>query len=144
MDPTISLITLATRDLDRSVKFYEGGLGWKRSAIGEETGEVAFFRTNGCVLAVWLRDALASDVGVSADGSGFSGISLAQNVRTHDEVDAVLSTAEKAGGRIVKLAVEQDWGGYAGYFADPDDHLWEVAWNPGFPLREDGTIELPE
>jgi uncharacterized protein len=143
MDPTISLITLAIRDLDRSVKFYGDGLGWKRSSIGEETGEVAFFRTNGCILAVWLRDAMANDVGVSADGSGFSGVALAHNVRTHDDVDAVLSTAERAGGRIVKRAVEQDWGGYAGYFADPDGHLWEVAWNPGFPLREDGTIELP-
>jgi uncharacterized protein len=144
MEPCISLITLGVRDLERSVRFYREGLGWKRSSVGEETNEVAFFQTNGSILAVWLRDELAKDVGVPSDGSGFSGFSLAHNVQTHDEVDEVLATAEKSGGRLVKPGVEKDWGGYAGYFADPDGHLWEVAWNPGFPLREDGTIELPE
>jgi catechol 2,3-dioxygenase-like lactoylglutathione lyase family enzyme len=138
------LITLGTRDLGRSVRFYGDSLGWKRSSIGLETNEVAFFHTNGSILAVWLRDELAKDVGVSAEGAGFSGFALAHNVRTHDEVDQVLALAGRSGGSIVKPAVEKDWGGYAGYFADPDGHLWEVAWNPGFPLREDGTIELPD
>jgi uncharacterized protein len=144
MQPCISLITLGTRDLERSVRFYKDGLGWQRSSVGEETNEVAFFRTNGCILAVWLREELAKDVGVPVEGSGFSGFSLAHNVRTHNEVDQVLTAAARSGGTLVKPAVEKDWGGYAGYFADPDGHLWEVAWNPGFPLREDGTIELPE
>ena len=144
MKPFISLITLGIRDLERSIRFYGDGLGWRRSSVGEETQEVAFFHTSGCILAVWLRDALANDVGVSAEGSGFSGFSLAHNVPTHDEGDEVLETAETAGGRIVRAAVENDWGGYAVYFADPDGHLWEVAWNPGFPLREDGTVELPD
>ncbi|HEX3244620.1 MAG TPA: VOC family protein [Chloroflexota bacterium] len=144
MEPRITLITLGTRNLERSVRFYRDGLGWKRSSVGEETNEVAFFHTGGCILAVWLREALARDVGVPDDGTGFAGFSLAHNVRTREEVDRVLKTVERAGGSIARPGKELDWGGYAGYFADPDGHLWEVAWNPGFPILEDGTVDLPD
>ena len=144
MEPRVTLITVGIRDLERAVRFYRDGMGWKRSSIGQETGEVAFFHTGGCVLALWLRDELAKDVGISSEGSGFSGFSLAHNVRTRDEVDEVLLAAQNAGGRIVRPGVTKEWGGYAGYFADPEGVLWEVAWNPGFPLRDDGSIDLPE
>ena len=95
MRPHVSLITLGISDLDRSIRFYGDGLGWKRSSIGVETNEVAFFHTNGSILVVWLREELAKDAGVSPEGSGFSGFALAHNVPTHDEVDQVLALAGK-------------------------------------------------
>jgi hypothetical protein len=95
------------------------------------------------VLALWGRDALAADAQIPGAGSGFPGIALAYNTRAKAEVDAVLAEAEAAGGRIVKPAKDTFWGGYAGYFADPDGHLWEVAWNPDWPLADDGSVRLP-
>ena len=133
MEPRISLITLGVGDLDRSVYFYRDGLGlplWGSYELG-----IAFFTLQGTWLALYPREALAGDANVPAEGGGFSGVTLAHNVASRERVDAVLTEAEAAGARIVKPAWEAFWGGYSGYFADPDGHLWEVAWNPYLPLE---------
>jgi uncharacterized protein len=141
MEPWISLLTLGVRDIERSRRFYRDGLGWPESAAG--TADVAFFRTGGVVLALYRRDLLAADANLSPEGSGFAGIGLAHNVATRERVDAALLAAVAAGGTLLKPGTETEWGGYTGYFADPDGFLWEIACNPGFPLREDGSIDLP-
>lgn len=141
MEQRLTLITLGVADLPRSVAFYER-LGWERSV--RKTEGVAFFQAGGIVLSLYPRDALAKDADMAPEGSGFPGFSLAYNTRTRDEVDAVLAEAVPAGGTLVKPAYEIFWGGYVGFFADPDGFLWEVAWNPMFPLTEDGAIVLPE
>ena len=141
VDPWISLITLGVRDIEYSRRFYRDGLGWPVSA--ESTEDVAFFRTGGMVLALYKRELLAADANLSPEGSGFAGIALAHNVATRDLVDAALEAAVAAGGTLLKPGTEAEWGGYTSYFTDPDGFLWELAWNPGFPLREDGTIDLP-
>ncbi|MPY76382.1 MAG: VOC family protein [Alphaproteobacteria bacterium] len=141
MEQRMTLITLGVKDLSHSVAFYER-LGWERSVRKAEG--VAFFQAGGIVLSLYPRDALAKDADMPPEGSGFSGFSLAYNTRTRDEVDAVLAEAVPAGGTLVKPAYEIFWGGYVGFFADPDGFLWEVAWNPMFPLTEDGAIVLPE
>ncbi|CAN5367205.1 VOC family protein [soil metagenome] len=130
MEPRLSLVTLGVSDLARARTFYEHGLGWPVQP--QSTGDVVFFGLQGLWLALWSREALAEDAGLSPGGSGFSGIALAHNVRTRQEVDAVLAQAEGAGARIVRGAQEVFWGGYTGYFTDPDGHLWEVAHNPHF------------
>jgi len=140
MEPRVSLITLGVADLARSRAFYEK-LGFKASSIGG--GEVFFFQAGSIGLVVWSRDELAVDAGVSVDGSGFRGIAIAHNVREKDEVDAVIAEAVGAGGAIAKAAHDASWGGRSGYFADPDGHLWEVAWNPHFPLAADGALSIP-
>jgi hypothetical protein len=127
MEPRITLITLGVEDLERSIRFYRDGLG-----LPQRPGEGIFFETHGTWLALFPREDLAHDAGVSAMGSGFRALALAHNVRTRDEVEVVLVQAVAAGGRLVKPAVEAFWGGHHGYFADPDGFLWEVAWNPHF------------
>lgn len=123
----------------RARRFYEG-LGWR---VGMAVaGEVVFFQLNGLVLSLYPRAALARDAGVAEAGSGFSGITLAHNVRGEAEVDAVLGEAARVGGRIVRPAHRAEWGGYSGYFADPDGHLWEVAHNPDFPIDGAGNTRL--
>jgi hypothetical protein len=129
MKPRISMITLGVRDVARAIDFYENGLGLPRM---HSPPEVAFFTLNGSWLGLYGRADLAADAGVEAEGEGFSGVALAHNVASEAEVDALLAQAEKAGGTIVRPARKTDWGGYAGYFADPDGHLWEVAHNPLF------------
>lgn len=129
MKPRISMLTLGVRDLAASIRFYEQGLGFPRM---ESPPEVAFFTLNGTWLALYGRDALAEDAGVMPDGSGFSGIAIAHNVDSEAAVDAVLDEAVAAGAKLVKPGQKTDWGGYAGYFADPDGYLWEVAHNPLF------------
>jgi uncharacterized protein len=143
MEQRLSLVTLGVADLARSRRFYEEGLGWRAS--GASTGEVAFFQLGGIALALWGREALAEDARLPGPGpgGGFGGIALAHNVRTREEVDAVLARARAAGGRVLRPGEDASWGGYTGYFADPDGHLWEVAWNPHFTLREDGGLQLP-
>ncbi len=141
MEQRVSLITLGVADLARSREFYER-LGWRRSMANAEG--IVFFQTGGMALALYPRHELAKDANISARGDGFSGISLAYNARTRAEVDSVLNEAEAAGAKLVKPAQEAFWGGYSGYFSDPDGFLWEVAWNPSFPIAADGSIRLPE
>jgi uncharacterized protein len=140
MEQRVSLVTLGVTDLARARRFYEEGLGWRRA---NQHDEVVFYQAGGMVLALWGRDALAQDAQVESAGSGFRGIALAYNTRERAEVDAVLAEAEAAGGRIVKPAHETFWGGYSGYFADPDGHLWEIAWNPDWEVTAGGSIRLP-
>lgn len=142
MEPRISLITLGVQDLPRAVRFYRDGLGWSQSSVGGE--EVAFFQTGGVILALWPREELAADARVPLEASGFRGFALAHNVANKEAVDRVLQEAMAAGGTVVRPAEDAVWGGYTGYFADPDGFLWEVAWTPGFPLRPDGSVQLPE
>ena len=129
MDARISLITLGVSDLRRSVRFYRDGLGLPLRPGSEG---VAFFETRGTWLALFPRAALAADAGVPSDGHGFGGITLAHNVRSREEVDALMKEAKGAGATVVKQPQDTDWGGYSGYFADPDGYVWEVAWNPHF------------
>lgn len=134
MKPRITLITLGVADLEKAVRFYRDGLGWKTEGIvGKEFehGAVAFFDLkNSLRLALWPRASLSHDSGVPIGKPSSTDIALAHNVRSQKEVDAVMAEAKKAGASIVKPAQKTFWGGYAGYFADPDHHLWEVAWNP--------------
>lgn len=141
MEPRIGLVTLGVRDLERAARFYRDGLGWPPS--GASSDEVVFFRTGGVVLALYPRAALAADAGLPAEGSGFGGITLAHNVARREEVDAALARAVAAGATLLRPARAADWGGYSGYFADPDGYPWEVAWNPHFPLAPDGSLRLP-
>jgi catechol 2,3-dioxygenase-like lactoylglutathione lyase family enzyme len=142
MEPRLSLITLGVADVARSRRFYEA-LGWKAS--GASVASTAFFQLGPLVLSLYSRAALAEDSGLVDRGpSGFGGIGLAHNVRSRDEVDAVLAHAAAAGARITKPAFDAAWGGYIGTFTDPDGHPWEVAWNPHFRLHDDGRLELPE
>jgi uncharacterized protein len=140
VEQRLSMVTLGVADLARARRFYEQGLGWKRANKHEE---VVFYQAGGMVLGLFGRDALAEDAKMPSAGSGFAGIALAYNTRERAEVDAVLAEAEAAGGRIMKPAQDALWGGYSGYFADPDGHLWEVAWNPHWTLADDGSIRLP-
>jgi uncharacterized protein len=139
MEQRLSLVTLGVTDVGRARRFYEDGLGWRR---GNDHPDVVFFQLGGMVLALWGREALAEDARLPGAGSGFGGIALAYNTRSREEVDEVLKEAEAAGATILKPAEDTFWGGYSGYFADPDGHLWEVAWNPGWTLAADGSISL--
>ena len=127
MQPKISMVTLGVRDVQAAAKFYEKGLGFPRV---ESEPSVAFFKLNGTWLGLYGRDALAEDATVSGEGSGFDGFSLAHNVHSEAEVDEVFQTAIRAGAKPVKKPQKVFWGGYSGYFADLDGHLWEVAHNP--------------
>ena len=129
MKPRISMITLGVRDLEKAVKFYEEGLGFPRT---ESSHEVAFFSLNGTWLGLFGREALAEDAKVPPEGSGFESFTLAHNVQTEAEVDEVMAQAVRAGASVVKMPEKVFWGGYSGYFKDPDGHLWEVACNPHF------------
>jgi catechol 2,3-dioxygenase-like lactoylglutathione lyase family enzyme len=130
MDPRISLITLGVSDLARSVSFYRDGL--KLPYSSHSVGDVAFFELNGTWLGLYPKELLATDAHASLSNGRFSGITLAHNVRSTEEVDAVLHQAEAAGATISKPAEHTEWGGYSGYFQDPDGYYWEVAWNPHF------------
>ena len=140
MEPRISLITLGVRDLDRARAFYEA-LGFPTGAAPDD--DVVFFRSGGMVLALWDRAALAEDSGVE-DAGGWGGVTLAHNVRSPDEVDSVIEEARAAGADIVREPAETFWGGYSAAFTDPEGHPWEVAHNPRWTIRDDGSIELPE
>lgn len=131
MRPRISMITLGVRDLAVAVEFYEKGLGLPRM---ESPPEVAFFPLNGSWLGLYSRSALAEDATVSPEGTGFEGFALAHNVPSEQEVDAIINQAVKAGATQVKPPQKVFWGGYSGYFNDPDGHLWEVAYNPHFQI----------
>jgi catechol 2,3-dioxygenase-like lactoylglutathione lyase family enzyme len=140
VEQRISLITLGVADVGRAKTFYER-LGWR----GQETDGTVFFQAGGMAVVLWAREALAGDAGIDdRPADGFGGLAIAHNVRSRPEVDAVLADAANAGAEITQAARETFYGGYAGYFADPDGHLWEVAYNPGFALGPDGSIILPD
>ena len=134
MEPRITFITLGVDDLERAVRFYRDGLGLAtKGIVGTEfeNGAVAFFELQpGLKLALWPRRSLAADCGLPVQPASATEFSLAQNVASQSEVDALMRQAERAGARIVKAAQPTFYGGYAGYFQDPDGHLWEVAFNP--------------
>lgn len=142
MESRISLITFGVRDLERSAAFYER-LGFERRVRG--VPGVAFFQCGCLALSLFPLEDLRRDAALDADApAGFAGVAVAHNVRSEAEVDTVLQEAEAAGAGIAKPAAKAEWGGYSGYFRDPDGYLWEVAYNPGFPLEEDGAVRLPE
>jgi predicted lactoylglutathione lyase len=136
----VSLITLGVDDLRRATGFYTA-LGWDRSGASVD-GVVAFLAGGTVALALYGREALAADAGVTLSPAP-SAVALAVNLPSEADVDALLATAVAAGGTVTKPAARADWGGYSGYVTDPDGHLWEVAHNPGFPLDGDGRVTLP-
>jgi predicted lactoylglutathione lyase len=139
MEQRVSLGTLGVADVGRARSFYEA-LGWEtRAAPGDD---VVFFQAGGMVIALWDREQLAEDSGV-ADGGGWGGVTLAHNVRSPAEVDAIIEEARAAGATIPREPGETFWGGYSGMFVDPDGHPWEVAHNPRWTLDEDGAVTLP-
>ncbi len=137
----LTLLTVGVDDVERAARFYEA-LGMKRKMRTLEG--VAFFDAGGTVFSVFGRAALAKDAAIADSEPGFSGVALAFNVENEAAVGATLAAAEKAGGKILKAPQRAFWGGWHGYFADPDGHLWEVAHNPGFAFNERGLIELPD
>jgi uncharacterized protein len=137
----VSLITLGVEDLTRATRFYEA-MGWERSPASVD-GTVTFLTGGTIVLSLFGRDDLAADAGTNPGSDGTSSIALAMNLPSEDAVDDALATAAGAGATITKPPERADWGGYSGYFADPDGHLWEVAHNPGFALLPDGRVDLP-
>lgn len=141
MRQKLNLITLGVSDFQKSVDFYEKGLGWKKSSASVE--ELALFPLGGMVLALHPRTALAEDAMVSPTGSGFSGLTISYNAKSEKEVDEVLDKVRKIGATIIKPAQKVYWGGYSGYFKDPDGHLFEVAYNPFWELDENDNIKLP-
>ena len=136
-----TIITLGVADLGASSSFYEA-LGFHRSSASQDT--ISFFRAGSLVLAIFGRDALAHDAGVSAHGTGFRGVTIAMNLSSDYEVDREYARWLAAGASAVKAPVKVFWGGYSSYVADPDGHLWELAHNPHLPLRADGSAELPD
>ncbi|MFE9653141.1 VOC family protein [Micromonospora sp. NPDC006431] len=140
MEQRVSIITLGVADLARARTFYER-LGWR----GQEVQETVFFQAGALVVVLWGRDKLAEDAGLTDRGAdGFGGLGLAQNVRSRAEVDEILHQAAEAGATVTRPARETFYGGYAGYFTDPDGHPWEIAWNPGFALGPDGSLTVPD
>ena len=136
----VNLVTLGTTNLSRAVAFYTA-LGWRVSENWADE-DVAFFSTAGPVLAVWAADDLARDAHIDGERGSFDGVALAINVESDDAVDFGLEAAVAAGATLLKPATRAEWGGYSGYFADPDGHAWEVAHTPGWTLDERGLVQL--
>jgi len=141
LEPRVSFITLGVGDVGRSRKFYEA-LGFRASSASQPA--VTFFDAGGIVFALFGREALAADATVPGQGSGFPGFTLAHNVNSETEVDQVLKEAVTVGAKLLKPGQKTFWGGYSGYFADPDGYIWEIAHNPGMPLDANGCVTLPE
>lgn len=139
MRQTLSFVTLGVTDMARSRKFYQA-LGWRESS--SSNADIAFYRAGSTVIGLFQRNALAHDANVASEGSGFKGFTLAHNVDSEDQVVQTLAEAVTAGGTIVQPASKVFWGGFRGYFADPDGFLWEVCWNPFFPLDADGHVQI--
>ncbi len=127
MEPHISVITLAFTDIERATRFYRDGLGLP---VRDDKPPVVYFQLRGTWLALFPRKALASYANVEPDGQGFAGITLSCNVASREQVDQTMSAAEKAGATVVNPPHRVGWGGYSGWFSDPDGHLWEIVWNP--------------
>jgi catechol 2,3-dioxygenase-like lactoylglutathione lyase family enzyme len=140
MRQKLTLITLGVDDIRRATDFYEKGLGWKRSAASMD--DMILFPLGGIVLGLYPRKLLAEDAGVDANSSGFSGITLSYNAKSEKEVEEVLDKVEKLGASIVKSAQKVFWGGYHGYFKDPDGHIIEVAFNPYWEMDENDNLKL--
>lgn len=140
MEQRLSLVTVGVHDLARATAFYER-LGWRRSLAGAEG--VAFFQVGGIGLSLYPCADLEKDTGVSLAAEGSPRVSLAYNARTRDEVDSVMAEAEAADATVLHRPRQAEWGGYFGHFADPDGVIWEVAWNPAFPIAADGSITIP-
>lgn len=142
MEPRVSIITLGVSDLERSYRFYHEGLGLPTTRKPESG--VIFFQTNGTCLALYPLEKLAEDISLNHQGDrgGFSGITLAHNTRSKEEVDSLLSLAENCGGKIEKPAQDVFWGGYSGYFSDPDGYLWEVAYADSWKFNKDGSLVI--
>jgi catechol 2,3-dioxygenase-like lactoylglutathione lyase family enzyme len=138
VEQRLSLVTIGVADLARARAFYEA-LGWRTGAAPAD--DVVFFQSGGMIVALWGRDQLAEDSGVE-DSGGWGGVTLAHNVRSPEEVDAVIAEAEKAGARIARPGGKTFWGGYSGIFVDPDGHPWEVAHNPHWTIAQDGSVRL--
>jgi catechol 2,3-dioxygenase-like lactoylglutathione lyase family enzyme len=140
MKPRITVLTIGVDDLERSLRFYRDGLGLPTQGVFGtefEYGAVAFFDLeNGLKLAIWPRSSIARDTGIAVQPSSATELTLGHNLNSKDEVDTVMEQARRAGATIVKPAGDTFWGGYAGYFQDPDGHLWEVLWNPSFPVDD--------
>ena len=140
MKPRITLLTLGVDDLEKSLAFYRDGLGLPTEGIVGtefEHGAVAFFDLqNGLKLALWPRKSIAHDANISLQPRSATELTIGHNVGSKDEVDGVMEQAKRAGAKIIKPAQETFWGGYAGYFQDPDDHVWEIAWNPEMKIDE--------
>jgi uncharacterized protein len=139
MEQRISVVTLGVKDLGTSRRFYADGLGWKPVY---EDQEIIFFQAGGLIFALFPRDQLAADFQADAATFGRAAMALAYNVRARSEVDPLLERAAAAGAKILRPAREAAWGGYSGYFADPDDFAWEVAWNPAWRIAPDGSVEF--
>jgi predicted lactoylglutathione lyase len=140
MDQRISLVTLGVSDVGRARRFYEA-LGWS----GQEVEETVFFQAGGLVVVLWGAEKLADDAGLALTSDGaFRGSALAQNVRSKDEVDSIIAAAASAGAVVTRQSADTFYGGYAGYFTDPDGHAWEIAYNPSFTLADDGSLTLPD
>lgn len=138
MQQRLSVVTLGVSDLNRAREFYEA-MGWQ---VGAAEGEIVFFQLNGLILALYPHDALAEDAQAPLAPAAVARMTLAQNVESPEQVDAVLVLAEQAGGRITKPGQKVFWGGYSGYFADPDGHLWEIAHNPFWSIDDQGNVHL--
>lgn len=142
MEPRLSIVSLGVSDLDRSYHFYHDGLGFPTTRDPEQG--IIFFQTNGVCLALYPLEKLAEDISpnLSSKRSAFSGITLAHNTKTKDEVTQILELAEKAGGKIEKPAQDVFWGGFSGYFSDPDGYFWEVAYSDGWKFNDDGSLVI--
>jgi uncharacterized protein len=140
MRPSISVITLGVADFGRSLDFYKKGLGWPTKATKKDN--IAFFKLNGIVLALFDKKGLAEDAGVAYKGSGFPGITLAHNVRSEKEVEEIFQSVIKLGAKAIKKPDKTSWGGYSGYFADLDGYLWEVVYNPHWKMDRRGSVIL--
>ena len=142
MRQKLNLITLGVEDFDKALHFYEAGLGWKKSSASQD--DIAFFQLGGIVLGLYPRKLLAKDATVNDMGSGFSGLTISYNAKSEQEVDQVLKEVEGLGATIIKRAEKVFWGGYSGYFKDPDGHLFEVAHNPFWEFDENDNVILPD
>lgn len=143
LDAHLTLVTLGVGNLERSIAFYET-MGFRRKSRNAEG--VGFFQAGACAIAVWRSDELAKDANFACEGMApaFRGVALAWNCNTPEEADAVMTRAVRAGAKIQKPAEETFWGGYVGYFTDPDGHLWEIAHNPSWPLDDEGRAQIPD
>lgn len=138
MDPRLNVVSLGVGDLGRALRFYRDGLGWKPAL---HQGDFALFDLGGVALALYSRDVLAEDAG-ARDAGGWGGVTLAQNVRSAEEVDAVIAAACASGAALLRAPVRKEWGGYSGYFADPDANPWETAWAPQLRIDDTGRLVL--